>query len=106
MAPSIVLYVMEMREIFYSSRESNLHAPVIQPVTSSLYRLSCVYVRVALCVHQLQSVSLTFSFNPFTRAVSPTQSATAGNLRARTIFFCSLAYRILKNSLKVLTSSF
>jgi hypothetical protein len=63
----------------------------------------CMYVCITLCMRQLQSVSLNFSFSPSPPGHS---SCISFKFESPCNFFCSLAYRILKNSLKVQTSSF
>jgi len=56
------LNVLEMREIFYPSRESNLHASVNRPVTSSQYRWvipAFVCVRTYVCMYHSMYASAT-----------------------------------------------
>lgn len=58
------LHVVEKREIFYPSRESNLDASVIQPATSSLYQWviqAVMYVCVSLYVCTDYRVYLFYS---------------------------------------------
>ena len=62
MARRVGLNVVEMRENFYPSRESNLRASVIRPVTCSLCQWvlpAIVYVCMYVCMYHSMYASAT-----------------------------------------------
>jgi len=70
MAPRVGLNVVEMREIFYPSRESNLHASVVRPVTISLHQWVIPAVMYVCMYHSMFASATECIFNLFVQPES------------------------------------